>query len=258
VVSVTGVRPVASTAASFTVADERITNELGSVTLHLLDGAGIASSYRLSITPPAGSSLGASFEQKLVIGADAVPIRLASRVSLHGRILGSDGQPLGNVAVTARPSLRFLWTLDAAPQAFVAAIPAATDVTALDTGEFAVSVDASVAGISGHYDLLIEPPAETRAPTYLKTEVEIPRDGPLDAVAVGEITLPDAAYVHGRIAAPDGASVDGAELKLYVLNTGANLCSEVAHAPTSCPIPALLQGRGTSNALGTVNVALPR
>jgi hypothetical protein len=36
------------------------------------------------------------------------------------------------------------------------------------------------------------------------------------------------------------------------------LCSEVAHAPASCPIPAQLQGRNTSDPAGMVRLALPR
>jgi len=77
-------------------------------------------------------------------------------------------------------------------------------------------------------------------------------------VSLDKITLPDAAYVHGRITGPDGASVENAELKLYLVPTELSLCSEVAHAPASCPIPAQLQDRNTSDAMGTVRLALPR
>jgi hypothetical protein len=183
-------------------------------------------------------------------------MQLASRVALRGKIFDSTHKPLDNVAVTARPSLRFLWTLDAAPQAFVAAIPAATAVTA--GGQFVVWVDANIAQIWGDYDLVFEPPATSQAPTYIKTEVEIPRDGTLDSVTLEDTVLPDAAFVHGRITGPDGQAVDNAELKLYVVSTELKLCSEVAHAPSSCPIPAQLQGRDTSDPEGTVRLALPR
>jgi hypothetical protein len=80
----------------------------------------------------------------------------------------------------------------------------------------------------------------------------------VDAIPLGEVTLPDAAYVHGRITGPDGEPVENAELKLYLVSTELVLCSEVAHAPASCPIPALLQGRNTSDSKGTVRLALPR
>jgi hypothetical protein len=255
-VTVTGVLPNVNTLTSFTVIDQQVTNSDGSATLHVLDGPGIVTSYRLTITPPANSQLGVLFDQKLSLSPGS-PMRLGSRISLRGTIRANDGKPLSNVAVTARPSLRFLWTLDAVPQAFVAAIPAATAVT-LDTGEFVLWVDANVAQIWGHYDLLIEPPAAAQAPTYLQPDIEIPRDGSVAAVSIGEVTLPDAAYIHGRVLDPTGTPVDGAELKMYLVSVVLSLCTEVAHAPTSCPIPASVQGRGTSEKDGRVGLSLPR
>jgi hypothetical protein len=258
-VSVTGL--VTNTLTSFAVNDEQVTDQNGDVTLHLLDGAGIAGTYRMSITPPASSNLGVLFDQKVALAPgplSSAMMQLASRVALRGQIVDSAHKPLGNVAVTARPSLRFLWTLDAAPQTFVSAIPAATAVTTPDDGQFVVWVDANIAQIWGDYDLVFEPPATSRAPTYVKTEVEIPRDGTLDSVTLDDIVLPDAAFVHGGITGPDGQPVENAELKLYLVSSELKLCSEVAHAPSSCPIPAQLQGRGTSDAAGMVRLALPR
>lgn len=252
VVSLAGALTTAT--ASFTVADEQLTDDTGRVTLNLVDGAGILGSYRIAVIPPASSSLGAVFDQKLV---PATELRLGSRVALRGTIVDSDHKPLNNVAVTARPSLRFLWTLDPAPQTFVAAIPPATAVT-LETGEFVVWVDASVAQVGGTYDLLIEPPTTSQAPTYIKAGIDARASGGVDAVPLGEVALPDAAFVHGRITGPDGESVENAELKLYLVSTELSLCSEVAHAPASCPIPAQLQGRNTSDSKGTVRLALPR
>ena len=259
-VSVTGTLVITNPLTSFAMSDQQLTGDDGMVTLNLVDGAGLAGLYRLSIIPPASSSLGAAFDQKLVSSTEQ---RLTSRVALHGTVVDHAGKPLNNVAITARPSLRFLWTLDAAPEAFVAAIPAATAVT-LATGEFVVWVDAAIAQVWGNYDLLIEPPATAQAPTYTKTDVDIRRDGTLspdgapDSVSLDKITLPDAAYVHGQITGPYGASVENAELKLYLVSTELSLCSEVAHAPASCPIPAQLQDRNTSDAMGTVRLALPR
>jgi hypothetical protein len=259
-VSVTGALVNTNTLISFAISDQQLTGDDGMVTLNLVDGAGLAGVYRLSIIPPASSSLGAVFDQKLVAATEQ---RLPSRVALRGTVVDHAGEPLGNVAITARPSLRFLWTLEAAPQAFVAAIPAATAVT-LPTGEFVVWVDPNVANVWGNYDLLIEPPATAQAPTYTRSDVDIRRDGTLgldgapDSVSLDKIILPDAAYVHGRITGPEGTPVENAELKLYLVSTELSLCSQVAHAPASCPIPAQLQDRNTSNAEGTVRLALPR
>jgi hypothetical protein len=182
------------TGVSFTVNDDQTTDDKGMATLHLLDGADLAGTYRLSITPPAGSNMGVVFDQKLA-NLTALSYRLGARISVSGRLLDAFGDPLANAQVTARPSLRFLWTLDTAPQAFVAAIPAATAVS-FETGEFVVWVDANVATVWGHYDLLIEPPPMSRAPAYQLNEVEIPRDGTLNTVPLGEIRLPEAAFIH--------------------------------------------------------------
>jgi hypothetical protein len=89
-------------------------------------------------------------------------------------------------------------------------------------------------------------------------EVQIPRDGTLDSVTLDTTVLPDPAFVHGQITGPDGLAVENAELKVYLVSTELKLCSEVAHAPSSCPIPAQLQGRDTSAPDGTVRLALPR
>jgi hypothetical protein len=105
---------------------------------------------------------------------------------------------------------------------------------------------------------VLEPPATARAPTYIKPDVAISANGPLDVISLGDITLPDAAFVHGAIIGPDGTPVENAELRLYLVNSQQALCTEFLHAPTSCPIPAQLQGRNTSDAKGTVRLTLPR
>jgi len=266
-VSITGTLAIGLT--SFTMSDEQVVDKNadknGGVALHLLNGAGIATSYRLAITPPAGSNLGVVFDDKIpsLVGlttyAAPAPMRLIPRVALRGKVFDVDHHPLTNVAVTARPSLRFLWALDAAPEAFIAALPAATDVTGKD-GDYVVWVDPAVPNVSqswGTYDLMIEPPVGSAAPSFL-SEFAIPRGSTLDTIAVPDIALPDPAYVHGRLTGPDGRSVEGAELRLFLISTQLTLCSEVAHAPASCPIPAQLQARNTSDAEGTVRLVLPR
>jgi hypothetical protein len=259
-VSVTGT--LTTTLTSFTITDEQVTNSDGKVTLHLLDGIGIAGSYRLSIIPPASASLGVVFDQKFTLGQDP-RIRLPARVAVHGRIIDGAGNPLPNVTVTARPSLRFLWTLEPAPQTFVAGIPSSTAVTPDTTsgsgaGSFVVWVDPNVAQVWGYYDLLIEPAATARVPAFLKPEVVIPRDGTLDSIGLGDIAVPESAFVHGRITGADGQPVENAELRLYLVSTALSLCSEVAHAPAACPIPAELQARSTSDDEGIVRLILPR
>jgi hypothetical protein len=75
---------------------------------------------------------------------------------------------------------------------------------------------------------------------------------------MGDVVIPDAAHVRGRITNVNGEPVENAELRLYRVTTTLGLCSEVAYAPMSCPIPALLQGRSTARGDGEVRLALPR
>lgn len=254
-VSLEGV--VQGNSANFTISDEATTDDDGNAHLVVLDGTAYASTYKLSIVPPASSSLGVMFDEKVTLNTVLPAQRLPARVALRGKIRDASGHPLSGVSVTARPSLRFLWTLDATPQTFVAAIPAGTTVTP-DSGDFAVFVDVNVADTWARYDLVFEPPAGARAPSFTLADVEIPRMGNQTAVDVGDLNLPDAAFVHGRIADPLGGSLEDGELKLYRVTTDLALCTQVAHAPTSCPIPAQLQGRNTSDTEGTVRLTLPR
>jgi hypothetical protein len=272
-VSLTGT--VTDSLTSFTVSDAEVADASGQVTLRLLDGSGLAASYRLSVTPPAGSGPGGAgsslggviFDQKLSSFPMLPLVRLTPRLALRGKLFYG-GQPLANATITARPSLRFLWALDAAAQVFVASIPPATFTTPANGGDFVLKVDPNVAQVWGYYDLVIEPAAGTRAPSFVVSEFAIPRNPALDPVtvtfnppeptALPGIYLSDAAFIHGRVAGPDGKSVEGAEVKVYEVSTQLTLCSEVAHAPASCPIPAALQARNTSDAEGTVRLALPR
>jgi len=183
-------------------------------------------------------------------------ILLTKRVALAGRVLDVDGNPVASATVTARPSLRFLWSLDAAPQAFVAALPAATTQSAND-GAFSLWVDRSIAQVYGRYDLVIEPPASLRVPAYVVTEIGVPESGTASSSML-DITLPGASFVHGQITGPAGDPVEGAELKLYLVTTELALCTQVRHAPAGCPIPAQIEARNNSDSEGTVRLALPR
>lgn len=238
---------------------EATTNDVGEVRLDVLDGTSIKDLYRLEVVPPASATVGIVYDAPLDVAAPPSLV-LPPRIPIRGVVLDATGAPLKDVAVTARPSLRFLWSLEDSPQAFLAAIPAAT-ATTLATGEFVVWVDPTVAGVWGHYDLVFEPAMAARyparAPTFTQGEVEIPR-GDLDVVTLPEVWLPDAAFVHGVVADGAGEPVEGAELKVFRVNTTFTLCGMVKNAPASCPIPALLEGRGASDGDGMVRVTLPR
>lgn len=263
VVTVSG--QINSSVTSFAISDQQVTDKNGAVTLRLLNGPGLVASYKLSVIPPASSTLGVAFDQEVSLDPGAlrttIEKRLAMRLALRGRIIDHDGAPLNHAAVTAQPSLRFLWALEEAPQAFLAAVPPSTTVTP-ETGEFVLWVDSTIGQVWGDYELVIEPPATTRdaatrAAAFVKSGVGV--RGASTTYSVSDIVLPDPAFVHGRVTGPGGEAVDGAELKLYTnAQLGQSLCAEVPHAPLSCPIPAQLLGRNTSDAEGIVRLALPR
>src|SRR5262249_10087821 len=62
-VVVTGTSTMTGSLTSFTMSDVEVSDNSGLVTLNLLDGTALTGAYRMSITPPAGSSLGAMFDQ---------------------------------------------------------------------------------------------------------------------------------------------------------------------------------------------------
>ena len=139
----------------------------------------------------------------------------------------------------------------------MSAIPAATTLTP-ETGEFALWVDPTIDGLWGHYDLAFEPASKARAPSWIEGDIEIPRDPSKTTVSVDEVRLPDSAAVRGTVKDPLGVEVEGAEVKIFRLAGSLALCTEVRNAPASCPIPAVLQGRGDSDQAGIVRLTLPR
>lgn len=240
------------------------TDENGVVRLKVLDLTGLDQTYKLSVIPPASSQAAALFEKSFNPLSSPPQQRLGTRFALVGRVVDVNGEPMKDVVVTARPSVRFLWNLEAGPQSFLGAIPAATTTTP-NTGEFVVFVDRSFDNVMpgqagtvwGHYDLSFEP-AKKSEPSWTVSNVELPRDAPTDTLDVGTVQLPDGAHVRGFVFDGAGALLEDAEVKLYRVQTDLALCSETRNEPQDCPIPALLVGRGTSAKDGVVRLTMPR
>jgi hypothetical protein len=241
-------------ALSFTV--ETITGDDGVAKLAVLDGAQLAASYRLQVVPPASSTLGVVYGATLSLDAPAA-VQLPSRVGLRGRVIDIDGQPLGDVSVTARRSLRFLWSLDATDQGFLDEIPAATTITP-DSGDFVVWVDPALADAWGHYDLTFETPKGSSSPDWVIPDFEIPRVAGQMTVSLGDVVIPDAAYIRAKVVDPAGNPVEGSALRIFLLPTDNLLCSQVSHAPDGCRVDATVVGDGESDAQGIVRLDLPR
>jgi len=242
--------------ASAVVSAQATTGDDGLAHVMLLDGPAFATTYKLRVVPPASSSLGVLFDVPFALD-QTTAVRLPQRIALHGRVLDAAGEPLGDVSVTAQPALRFKWSLDGDPLAFLDAIPAATSITPA-TGDFVVWVDPLVADVWGHYDLDFETPTGSISPSWTQSDIEIPRVLGQTTFDLGDVTLPPAAHVHGRITDPGGTVVQGADLRIFQIMTDTSLCTQVADPPDQCQIPAQLVGSGTSDDQGWVRLTLPR
>ncbi|HLL21704.1 MAG TPA: hypothetical protein VK427_06220 [Kofleriaceae bacterium] len=239
---------------------EATTDDRGRARLAVLDGpAFVAAGYRISIVPQANSTAGVMYDQPLSILLPITEKRLRTRFALRG-VVRLRGEGVKDMSVTARPSLRFVWSLDPEDQTFVTAIPPSTTVTP-ESGEFVLWVDPNLADTWGHYDLTLEAASGSMAPNTTIASIEVPRVSSQTTVTLGIFDLPEPAYVRGSIVDDKGDAVEGAELKLFRTEDFSSLCREVAHAPANCAAVALaasLLGRGASNANGEVRLTLPR
>jgi hypothetical protein len=242
-----------------TVAVEAITDPNGLATLTLLDDQRFNAGYTLSVVPPASSTFGVVYAEPLDIHAAPQVVQLPNRFALRGVVVDTTGTPISNVSVTARPSLRFTWSLDDTGQQFLAEIPAATAVTP-DDGSFIVWVDPFLADSWASFDLTCEPPMGSPAPSWTRPEIDIetPAAGGQKSLSLDNVTIPDASHIHGRIADSSGENVLGGEVRIFQVITDLTLCGEVAHPPDSCAIPAQLMGHGTSDDAGIARLSLPR
>ncbi len=248
--------------ASETVASvvlEKSTDDSGVVAFEDLGGPMLRDNYRLDVIPPAGSSVGVVRDLAVTYSTGRQVLLLPSRVALRGTVLDATGSPLSGVPVTARPSLRFLWSLPPAVQSLLSTVPLSTTSTSQE-GEFVVWVDGSLSGIIGLYDLIVEPPTEAkmriRAGSHVVAEIAATSDPAPPSIS---IQLPDAAFVRGQVTdAATGGIVDDAELRVFRVNATTALCANVPYAPLSCPIPAAVEGRGASDDDGIVRITLPR
>ena len=251
-----------STASTFTssaravVVAEAITMDDGIARFSLLDGDALAGSYRLRVVPPASSSFGVIYDQPLQLGA-LTKVRLPSRIAVRGSVVDIAGLPLADVSVTARRSLRFLWSLDAPDQAFLDEIPAATAITP-ESGEFVMWLDPAIGSVWGHYDLFFETPDNSPSPSWSIADLEIPRIPGQMTISLATVTIPDAAHMRGRVVDGAGIPVAGSALRIFQISDNESLCGEVSYAPAGCAADARAMGHGESDGTGMVRFTLPR
>lgn len=250
------VDPSFAGAAVAELTSEAITDDNGIATLSLLDGSAIAPTYRLRVVPPASSNLGVVYDSTISLEAPAT-VQLPSRVALRGTVVDFAGNPVAGVSVTARRSQQFLWTLPPEDQGFLDEIPAATTITP-EGGDFVVWVDPSLADAWGHYDVTFETPKGSTSPTWRVLDVEIPRVAGQSAVALGNVTIPDAAFLHGRIVDLHGEPVENSAVRIFQIPPPTTLCTELSHAPDDCELDAQVVANGQSDSNGIVRLDLAR
>lgn len=244
------------TGVSAVLVAETTTSDDGIARLSLLDGDALAGTYRIRVVPPASSPAGIVFDDVVLLPLPK-SVRLPQRVAVRGTLVDTAGAPLADVSVTARRSLRFLWSLDAPDQAFLDEIPAATAITP-ETGAFVVWIDPAVAGTWGHYDLFFETPDNSPAPNWSITDVEIPRIPGQMTIDVGTVTIPDAAHLRALVVDPSGGSVAASSLRVFRLSDNEAVCDQVSNAPAECAGDARAMGHAESDEAGIVRLTLPR
>jgi hypothetical protein len=238
---------------------EATTDDGGRARFSVLDGAAFTEAgYRISIIPQANSIAGFIYDQPFGIVSPIPERQLKTRVALRG-IVRLDGEGIKDMQVTARPSLRFVWSLDDDPQKFLAAIPPSVATTP-ESGEFVVWVDPNLVNIWGYYDLVVEGTG-AMAPNVTIRGIEMPRMSAAASVQLGIYDLPAPAYVRSKIVDDKGNFLEGAELKMFQTEDYSSLCREVANPPMNCMTSAttsFLVGRGSSDEGGEVRLTLPR
>ncbi|HEX4454362.1 MAG TPA: hypothetical protein VH143_26055 [Kofleriaceae bacterium] len=230
------------------------TGDDGIANVQLLDGNAFAANYAIEVIPPANSALGV-YAKPLAL--DGSPIRVPSRLALSGSVVDGNGKGVGNISITATPSLRFQWSLDAGGQSLLAEIPPATAVTDA-SGAFTLDVDPILDTVWAYYDLDFTVPDGVQAADWTHTEIAIPRDPTQTSYALAAEPLPATAFMHGTLVDAAGIAVGAGELRIFEIETDNSLCAQVTNPPASCAIPAQPLGHGTSAANGTVQLALPR
>lgn len=242
------------------VTAEGTTDDDGRVKLDVLDGTAFRNAgYRISIIPQANATARVMYDQPFSILTPIPPQQLKTRVAIRG-VVQVYGKPVKDMSITARPSLRFQWSVEPAKQAFLTAIPPSTTVTPA-SGEFVVWVDPLLVDAWGYYDLALEAAEGSNAPNVTIPNISIPAQTNLTSVQLDPFDLPTPAHVRSKVVDDKGDAVENAELKLFRTEDFGALCSEVPYPPMNCrnaATTATLLGRGASNDDGEVRLTLPR
>jgi hypothetical protein len=182
---------------------------------------------------------------------------LGARVLLSGQLRDAVGNALEGVSVEALPSLRLAYELRTANKPFDVSTVAFPSSTTAQDGRFSLWVDPEVVDVQAGYLLAFVPPAGSLEPLWSSAAETLVAPDASGGQVLGEIWLPDPAYVRGTLTSPASDPVAGATLRLYEIP--ADLASVCASVPSAdCRPPAILRAQGTSDDRGGLRLVLPR
>jgi hypothetical protein len=215
--------------------------------------------YRYDVAPVANTPHRSIWGEMLAVGPAggvlAQGATLGARVLLSGQLRDSLGIALPDVGVQVQPSVRFTYELLAATTPFDVSTVAFPSTTTSKDGRFSIWVDPEVVSVQAGYVLEFVPPADSLQPLWTSSgETRVAPD-PSGGQGLGDIWLPDPAYVRGTVATSGRDPVPGAEIRLYEAGDDATACAE---AQIKCVAPAILRAQGTTNDQGGVRLVLPR
>jgi len=218
----------------------------GVVALNLIPGVGQTNrSYDVAVAPPSSSPFQSLAHLSLAVGPTATGgygggIQLPLRNVLSGRVIDQSATPVAGVTVQPSPSMvaSALGAQSLADVSNVAATATAGD------GRFTLPLD------PGAYDVGLLPPATMKLPRRWIDRLQIGMD--LD---VGDVLLPPAALVRGRVLDPQGNALVNADVQVFTLSPSmSTLCP---NRNLACLSPARLAAEGTTGSDGGVQMLLP-
>jgi hypothetical protein len=81
---------------------------------------------------------------------------------------------------------------------------------------------------------------------------------PLTGYDVGDLDLPEAAYIRSVVSDPQDLALEGAEVRLYEIPPAIVTCNTLeGPADPSCAQKAILRAQATSGEGGSVHLVLP-
>ena len=232
----------------------------GVATVQLYPGSEQNRIYTVQVVPPPDAQVHSAFGLQVPVGIGGSAqlleaVTLGRRVALTGVAVARSGQPVVGAPVTADASSVLQVTLDQEPAGLIIDQLQFPVATTDQDGGFLVWVDRQLVGESASYDIEIQPPAASGAPSWTFEGIAVPSEG--DALDLGELTLPEASYARGPVRDAAGERVAGAELHLYQLPADDFCMRLVEPSGATCNPPAQLRGIWASDADGTIRIVLP-